>query len=158
MKPVALVVLLAMLASSSPAVTANSSLWNTREFFEHATPSGVSECLELGADPEACEKRGGGTPLHIGASESRIEVVRALLRAGANVNTRERDDWTPLHYAALRGHTEIVKTLIAADAGVGVKEKDGATPIYFVSAEGHAESVEALLAAGSEVNTRAWDV
>ena len=141
MKPAGLVVLLAMLASSPPAIAAlagkagdsNCSLWNIREFFSDATSSEVSECLKRGADPDAREKQGGGTPLHIGANQGRIEVVRALLGAGANVNARERDGWTPLHYAAIRGHTGIAKTLIAAGAGVNAKEEDGWTPLHFAS-------------------------
>ena len=64
MKPAVLVVLLAMLASSplaatlsGKAVAANCSLWNTWEFFDHATPSDVSECLKLGADPNATDSK-----------------------------------------------------------------------------------------------------
>lgn len=53
----------------------------------------------------------GDTPLIVAASEGSLEVVTALLEAGANPNVKGNDDGTALDWAATKGRTEIVKKL-----------------------------------------------
>jgi len=47
-----------------------------------------------------------------------IEVVTALVAAGAALNARNSDGRTPLDLAAERGRTEAVAALLDADAGL----------------------------------------
>jgi cytohesin len=54
--------------------------------------------------------------LHEAARNGQIEVAKALIAAGANVNLANKDGETPLYRATLYGHTEIVKLLEAAGA------------------------------------------
>lgn len=93
----------------------------------------VALLLRIGCDPDI-EDRGGHTPLYSvangNASPAGAEVVRALLRAGADVHahggvTRA----TPLHMAARRGHVEIARVLIAHGANVNAKDRKGDTPL-----------------------------
>ena len=53
----------------------------------------------------------GNTPLIDAAYEGSLEVVTALLEAGANPNIEGNDDGTALDWAASKGRTEIVKKL-----------------------------------------------
>jgi len=53
----------------------------------------------------------GDTPLHTHAGEGRKEVVEILIKAGANVNAKNRDGATPLHSAAVRGQKETADLL-----------------------------------------------
>ena len=46
----------------------------------------------------------------------RIEVLRALIAAGADVNAHGTEDWTPLHMALARGNLEALDVLLAAGA------------------------------------------
>ncbi|HTS59593.1 MAG TPA: ankyrin repeat domain-containing protein, partial [Terriglobales bacterium] len=39
------------------------------------------------------------------------ELVKALLAAGADVNTRSRNDYTALSWATTRGNTEVIQLL-----------------------------------------------
>ena len=50
----------------------------------------------------------------IAAEEGHIEVVNALLRAGANQNLADDDGDTPLSVARLNGYTEVVQALQTA--------------------------------------------
>lgn len=49
----------------------------------------------------------------LSVSHGRVEVVRLLLAAGADVNVQDADGSTALMCAAEHGHTTIVKLLLA---------------------------------------------
>ena len=93
----------------------------------------VALLLRLGVDPNI-QGRGDHTPLYCVAnecgSETGPEIVRALVRAGADVNasggvTRA----TALHMAARRGHVEIARALLASGAAVNARDRKGDTPL-----------------------------
>src|SRR6266480_431461 len=93
----------------------------------------VALLLRLGVDPSILG-RGDHTPLYCVAnecaSETGPEVVRALVRAGADVDacggvTRA----TALHKAARRGHVEIARALLDSGAAVNARDRKGDTPL-----------------------------
>jgi hemoglobin len=93
----------------------------------------VALLLRLGVDPNI-QRRGEHTPLYCVAnecaSETGPEVVRALVRAGGDVNacggvTRA----TALHMAARRGHVEIARALLDSGAAVNARDRKGDTPL-----------------------------
>ena len=92
----------------------------------------VALLLRLGVDPNI---RGRGrTPLYCVAndcaSETGPEVVRALVRAGADVNAcKGVTRATALHMAARRGHVEIVRALLDSGAAVNAQDRKGDTPL-----------------------------
>jgi uncharacterized protein len=110
--------------------------------------------LGAGADPNASERRWGGSVLAIAARNGRDEIVQLLLDAGASPNSVSRFDWTPLRAAAIHGHARIVSVLLdrGADPNSGDKrgsilhEVLGSTP---GAASTRAAILEALLAAGA---------
>jgi Ankyrin repeats (3 copies)/Ankyrin repeat len=80
---------------------------------EHGQAHVISTLLGLGAELEARDDM-GHTPLFAARS---AEVVRALVSAGATVDTtRSSDDSTPLHLAVLVASEEVVLALLAAGA------------------------------------------
>jgi len=56
------------------------------------------------------------TPLHMAAMYNSVEVVRQLLKYGAQVDARAQDGWTPLLKAVLLSHHEIAEVLLEAGA------------------------------------------
>ena len=89
--------------------------------------------LRLGVDPNI-QDAGRHTPLYSVANEcassSGAEVVRALVRAGADVNACDGVvRTTPLHMAARRGHVEIARALLDCGAVIDVRDAKGDTPL-----------------------------
>ena len=111
----------------------------------------------LAADPGLVNSIGevGNTPLHIAADNGRIEVAKALIAAGANVNsTGAREDHrTPLFCAIDMHQPDMARFLLANGAMVDARDNLDNTPLAF-AADNRAEFAEILLAAGADVNGR----
>jgi len=73
----------------------------------------------------------GATPLHLAVLCDQGEVAQFLIRKGANLNAKAKDEHggTPLHWAAVLGRIEIARRLIEADADVNAKDNHGFIPL-----------------------------
>lgn len=73
----------------------------------------------------------GATPLHLAVLCDQGEVAQFLIRKGANLNAKVRDEHggTPLHWAAALGRIEMARRLIEAGADVNAKDNHGFTPL-----------------------------
>jgi uncharacterized protein len=96
----------------------------------------------------------GTTPLHWAAHEGNAAKVDALIRAGADVNARNRFGSTPLYEAALEGNTEIIRKLLKAKADPNSANAGGMTALMIVARTSNAAAAEALIKAGAEVNAK----
>jgi hypothetical protein len=108
-----------------------------RTLLHFASGAGCSEAvallLRLGTDANI-QDRGGHTPLYCVAnecaSESGPEIVRALVRAGADVNASGgATRTTALHMAARRGYVGIAGALLDCGAAMEAKDTKGDTPL-----------------------------
>ena len=61
------------------------------------------------------------------------DVVRLLLKHGADVNARTNYGSTPLHAAAAKGRVEVVQVLLEHGAIVGAKDNGGETALQVAS-------------------------
>jgi cytohesin len=61
------------------------------------------------------------------ADDARVECVRLLAQAGANVNARDKEGNTPLHETFL---TDVEEELLKLGADVNARNEDGETPIF----------------------------
>jgi ankyrin repeat protein len=59
----------------------------------------------------------------------RLDVVRALIDNGANVQKKGQFGYTALHAAAQGGHLEVVQALVNYGASVNCKNDDGDIPL-----------------------------
>jgi ankyrin repeat protein len=80
-----------------------------------------------------------------------VEMVRDLLKAGANVNVQDSRGLTPLMFAvsAENQNAEIVRTLIAAGADVKIRSVTGETALDWAEKFGYPEVITALKQAGA---------
>lgn len=76
------------------------------------------------ANPDVPTVR-GETPLHLAARANQTDIVRVLLRNGAQVNAKARENQTPLHIASRLGNSDIVTLLLQHGAAVDGTMKDG---------------------------------
>ena len=76
----------------------------------------VKLLIERKADVDLAASSAVPTPLGIACGEGHIEIVSALLGAGAAVNRRVDDPEGPLHDASGRGHADVVQLLVEAGA------------------------------------------
>lgn len=76
-------------------------------------------------------EKDGATALLVAVQYSHINVIQALLKAGANPNTETtKDGITPLQLAIINGKIEVIKALVQAGANVNhLNAKDGFSPL-----------------------------
>lgn len=94
----------------------------------------------------------GETPLHWTVGSDNADIVKALLKNGANVNAVDNEHkTTPLHMAAENGHIKVVKALLKKE-GINIDIKDDLekTPLHWATENGHIKVVKALLRKGAD--------
>lgn len=128
----------------------------TRLFRRHLQRGETEAALtQIAAGIELAPKdRGVPSPLHLAARAGSIEVVRALLDAGAAVDPLCGADETPLMLAAQHGHAGVVRLLLARGADAARCDRAGASALHRAAGSRLAvparlaEAIGALLEAG----------
>ncbi|KAM7166346.1 ankyrin repeat domain-containing protein 31 [Macrochelys suwanniensis] len=92
----------------------------------------------------------GETLLHKAVAEDDTDLVRKIIKVGANVNTQDYAGWTPLHEASVEGFYKTANELLKAGADVNCKGSEQVTPIQDAVKEGHYEVAELLLWYGAD--------
>lgn len=107
------------------------------------------------------------------SSQGRVDAVRALLQAGANVNAADVDGVTALMWAcgseaaeeahqrglqflekATKGQKDVVQLLLEYGARIDDRDNDGITAIMYASYHGHASAIEVLLNWGADADVQ----
>ncbi|KAF4517726.1 hypothetical protein B566_EDAN013404 [Ephemera danica] len=93
----------------------------------------------------------GCSPLQRAAAEGHLEVVRQLLRHGADVNHQDAvyGD-SPLHTSARYGHAGVTRILISARCRASDQNKNGDTALHIAAAMGRRKLTRILLEAGCD--------
>ena len=82
-------------------------------------------------------------------AETRTACVRQLLKAGADVNSRQARGNTPLHTSAHLGDAASVEALLAHGADAALRSDDGKSAADYARDGGHEDLVRRLEAAES---------
>lgn len=108
------------------------------------------------------------TPLRLAVEYHDEDLVRSILKRGADVNARHTDRSTPLHMAAWRGRDDLVKLLLEYGADVNAKDRACETALHAAMREnkfefhgemspyyqGSAEVTRLLIDAGVNIDAR----
>lgn len=94
----------------------------------------------------------GKTPLHIACQNNNKDIIRLLLKYGANIDEQDIDLNTPLHIACQNNQHDIVNILLENKANINAKNKESWTPLHIVCKQGNTLIAEELLR--NEANIR----
>jgi ankyrin repeat protein len=83
-----------------------------------------------------------------------VDKVKALLKAGASLTDRDKDDRTALMLAVAGNHREVAGLLLAAGANVNEEASDKGTPLGFALCCAGTDLFKDILAAGANLNVR----
>lgn len=84
-------------------------------------------------------------PVYVACEGGHLQIIRELIKAGANVNAQDLDGMTPLHIACQFGHVEIISALLEEHASVNVAAENKATPLHIACKWQQPHAVEKLL-------------
>ncbi len=97
----------------------------------------------------------GDTPLIIAAVHGDVDVAKALMAKGADINAKgAKDGATPLMVAVYTGDLELAKALLDKKADLNSVNQDGDTALSIAVRNGEVEIVELLLSKGADINAK----
>ena len=84
------------------------------------------------------------------------DIVKVLLKNGAEVNTTDKRSHTPLIKAVLKGHSVVVDMLVTAGAVVTHKDVEGKTALHYACSTDHTTSdiLNILVKNGASINVK----
>ena len=121
----------------------------------------VMALLAAGADVgirrESVDEGEASNALDIAVEYGRAEIVKVLLRHGADVNACGENDWTPLHHASAstdgsEEYAHIIDMLLNAGADIAAKTDTGSTPLNLALAREATDAALALIQRGASVH------
>ena len=130
-------------SSSAQAVNAEDEYGNTPLHWAALLLSSAA-CTSL----QAAASNDLGRQLRAAVQDGDLDKVKALMGAGAEVNTADEDGYTPLLYAVWSGHLNVVQYLVEQGAKVNYVDKFGFTPVQRAKHRGHQDVVEYLKKVG----------
>lgn len=83
--------------------------------------------------------------LAVSSKINNLELCRALIDLGADVNAQREDGWTALIMATSAGNTEACKLLLESGAKVNMQSSNGKTALMFAAEAGHLEICKLLI-------------
>jgi ankyrin repeat protein len=105
-----------------------------------------------------CQESGyrddGYTPLHAAALQGSTEILRTLLKGGANARAKTPEDATPLILAASESKEECLKAILEYNPDLEAVDKDGNTALLCVSSTTPLSIVKLLVNRGANLEHR----
>jgi ankyrin repeat protein len=79
--------------------------------------------------------------LLIASQRGHYDVVKCLLRNGADINLRDEGGLSPLFEASYHGHFDVVKWLLSTSADINLRSNFGQSPLIAASQRGHCDAL-----------------
>ena len=102
------------------------------------------------------EKDNKSDALMIASAYGNLNAVKTLIAAGANINTKDKNDWSAMHWASGMGHKEVVDALLAAGAKKDLYDKESNILVSLI-ASGQTDRVKTFIQGGANVNAETKD-
>ena len=95
----------------------------------------------------------GSKPLHIAAELDKGRMVKILVAAGVDIESKDNRGRTPFHRAILSKRRDSFDTLIRSGAHIAAVDAKSATSLHLAAEAGQVDMIETLLAKGA----KPWD-
>ncbi|XP_028169558.1 protein fem-1 homolog CG6966 [Ostrinia furnacalis] len=142
----------AKIGGATPLVIAcRNGHYDVAEYLIERCKADIEQPGSVTFDGETIE---GAPPLWCAAAAGHLQLVRLLVRAGANVNSTTRTHSTPLRAACFDGHYDIVKFLVENGADIEIANRHGHTCLMIACYKGHIRIAKYLLSLDADVNRK----
>lgn len=132
--------------------------FSKKSFFEWIKQGGIKGevviklFLQAGMDPNLPDRdKYSTTPLVYASQEGHLNIVKLLLKGGADVESKDKKNRTALMSAANSGEIGIVKYLIEKGADVNAVSKSSGTALIKASVRGYPKIVEILIEKDADI-------
>jgi len=112
----------------------------------------VGKLLDEGADVNAQGPNAGA--LHMAAFNGYVNIVKLLVKRGADIELASAQGFTALHLAASNGRGKVVRALLKANANPNSVTPEGGTPLHVAVASGHADAARSLIKGGADLSIK----
>jgi ankyrin repeat protein len=140
-----------LLACASLTPAAETTLLAAAEAGDHAAALRLAGTKTANVNTPGAD---GTTAVMYAAANNDLELVRALIKAGADVKGKNQLGTSALTEASIIGATPIIEALLKAGADPNFRTTDGETPIMAAARSGRVDAAKALLAAGADINAK----
>ncbi|XP_033012239.1 E3 ubiquitin-protein ligase MIB2 isoform X2 [Lacerta agilis] len=117
----------------------------------HGNASKVRDLVQKYPD-KVDVKNQGRTALQVASYLGKVEVVKILLQAHANINLWDEEGDTALHYAAFGNQADVARFLVSKGANGDLRNNAKCTALYIAVNKGFTEVVQALCEHNCDVN------
>jgi uncharacterized protein len=108
-------------------------------------PAAVKALIAAGADVNAAAKNGLKVQaLHAAVAGRNLEIVKAVLDAGADPNAQQQAGFRPMHEAGTNANRALAELLLKHGADPSLPSDDGKNAIDLAREKGHAEFADWL--------------
>jgi len=144
-------VLIAVLLAAGPAVAAGRVA--LVDAAERGDLAAVRTLIGQRSDVNAA-REDGLTALHAAVNGERLDIVDALLKAGASASAKDRYGITPIYLASLNGSVPLIQRLLDAGADPNAADPGGETALMTATRTGAVAAMRLLIQRGAQVDAR----
>ncbi|HEX8749457.1 MAG TPA: ankyrin repeat domain-containing protein [Pyrinomonadaceae bacterium] len=114
----------------------------------------IKKLLASGADTDVVDKNHDATALAVAVGRGNLQIVRMLLKAGADPNKVNGSGQTALMNLSESSTASIIKDLLAARANIEARDENGGSALMAAARINNVELLKTLLSQGAKVNER----